>query len=188
MAPALDRDRILQAFEWLGADLAERGLLVEIAVYGGGALMLQFAWRRGTDDVDAVVREGFDEAALAPSVRRVGERMGLSPDWLNNAVGMYTPLDEDEGLFLSAGSYPATGVPGLRTVLAKPDYLLAMKLQALKTFDRGDRDLKDAAALAAHLGIADEAALHALYRSIYGEAPPEEASLRFKTVLGGATP
>ena len=188
MAPALDRDRILQAFEWLGADLAERGLLVEIAVYGGGALMLQFAWRRGTDDVDAVVREGFDEAALAPSVRRVGERMGLSPDWLNNAVGMYAPLDEDEGLFLSAGSYPATGVPGLRTVLAKPDYLLAMKLQALKTFDRGDRDLKDAAALSAHLGIADEAALHALYRSIYGEAPPEEASLRFKTVLGGATP
>ncbi len=86
MAPALDRDRILQAFEALGADLAERGLLIEIAVYGGGALMLQFAWRRGTDDIDAVVREGFDEAALAPSVRRVGERMGLPPDWLNNAI------------------------------------------------------------------------------------------------------
>ncbi|MFY9289453.1 MAG: hypothetical protein WAP03_01940 [Methylorubrum rhodinum] len=183
MAPALDRDRILQAFEALGADLAERGLLIEIAVYGGGALMLQFAWRRGTDDIDAVVREGFDEAALAPSVRRVAERMGLPADWLNDAVGMYTPLDEDEGLFLAAGSYPADGTPGLRTVLAKPDYLLAMKLQALQTFDRGDRDLNDAAALAKHLGIADEAALHALYRSIYDEAPPEEAGLRFKAVL-----
>lgn len=186
MAPALDRDRILQAFEALGADLAERGLLIEIAVYGGGALMLQFAWRRGTDDVDAVVREGFDEAALAPSVRRVAERMGLPPDWLNNAVGMYTPLDEDEGLFMAAGSYPAGGTPGLRTVLAKPDYLLAMKLQSLQNFDRGDRDLNDAAALATHLGIADEAALHALYRSVYGEAPPDEASLRFKAVLKGA--
>lgn len=185
MAPALDRDRILQAFEALGADLAERGLLIEIAVYGGGALMLQFAWRRGTDDVDAVVREGFDEAALAPSVRHVAERMGLSPDWLNNAVGMYTPLDEDEGLFLTAGSYPSDGTPGLRTVLAKPDYLLAMKLQALQTFDRGARDLNDAAALARHLGITDEAALHALYRSVYGEAPPDAASLRFKAVLKG---
>lgn len=96
MAPALDRDRILQAFEALGADLAEWGSLIEIAVEGGGGLMLQFAWRRGTDDIDAVVREGFDETALAPSIQRVAERMGLPADWLNNAVGMVTPLDEDE--------------------------------------------------------------------------------------------
>jgi hypothetical protein len=183
MALAFDRTRLLQAFELLGADLSARGLFVELAVYGGGALMLQFAWRRGTDDVDAVVREGFDEAALAPSVARVAEELGLQPDWLNNAVGMFTPLDEDEALFTSAGLYPADGTPGLRTFLATPRYLLAMKLHALQNLDRGDRDLRDARQLAAHLGIGDVAALHDLYASVYDEAPPDEASLRFRSVL-----
>lgn len=43
MPEPLDRARLLQAFEALGADLAERGRFVEVAVYGGGASMLQFA-------------------------------------------------------------------------------------------------------------------------------------------------
>ncbi|BAU90698.1 hypothetical protein MPPM_2093 [Methylorubrum populi] len=183
MAPAFDRTRLLQALERLGADLSARGLFVELAVYGGGALMLQFAWRRGTDDVDAVVREGFDEAALAPSVGRVAEQMGLPPDWLNNAVGMFTPLDEDESLFAAAGLYPAEGTPGLRTFVATPRYLLAMKLHALRNVDRGDRDLRDARQLAAHLGIRDAQALHDLYVSVYDEAPADETSLRFRSVL-----
>jgi hypothetical protein len=78
--PALDRARFLKAFEALGADLAEHGRFVQMVVYGGGALMLQFAWRRAPEDVDAVVRAGYDEAALAPSVIRVAERMGLEPN------------------------------------------------------------------------------------------------------------
>lgn len=187
MPDALDRARLLQAFEALGADLAEQGRFVEIAVYGGGALMLQFAWRRSTEDVDAVVREGYDEAALAPSVLRVAQRMGLEPGWLNDAVGMYTPLHEDEVLFSLSGTYPAAGTPGLRTVLASPHYLLAMKLQALSNLDRGPRDLTDARALAAHLAIADVETLDRLYRSIYDEAPPPEARARFASVVSGDT-
>ncbi|MBB2962362.1 hypothetical protein [Methylobacterium sp. R2-1] len=183
MALALDRTRLLHALERLGADLSARGLFVEVAIYGGGALMLQFAWRRGTDDVDAVVREGSDEATLAPSVGRVAEELGLQPDWLNNAVGMFTPLEEDDAWFTAAGLYPADGTPGLRTFLATPRYLLAMKLHALQNLDRGGRDLRDARQLAAHLDLRDEAALHALYVSVYDEAPPDEASLRFRSVL-----
>ncbi|MFF8801811.1 MULTISPECIES: hypothetical protein [unclassified Methylobacterium] len=188
MAQVFDRTRLVEAFELLGADLSARGLFVEMAVYGGGALMLQFAWRRGTDDVDAVVREGYDEAAIAPSVAHVAERLGLQTDWLNNAVGMFTPLDEDEGLFTASGLYPAHGTPGLRTVLAKPHYLLAMKLHALRSLDRGERDLRDARALAQHLGIRDAAALHELYVSVYDEDPPEEAGLRFPSVLDADAP
>lgn len=188
MGSLFDRDRLIQAFELLGADLASRNLFLELAVYGGGALILQFSWRRSTEDLDAVVREGFDEAALTPSVLRVAERMGLEPDWLNNAVGAYTPLDEDDALFEASGSYPSGGTPGLRTFLAKPHYLLAMKLQALACLDRGDRDLEDARALAAHLRVSDTEALHRVYRSIYDEAPPVEAGARFGAVLAGATP
>ena len=125
---AFDRDRLIEAFEHLGADLAGRGLFVELAVYGGGALMLQFAWRRGTEDVDAVLRPGYDERLLAPSVARVAGIMGLADDWLDDAVGMFTPLGEHDGLFQASGSFPAAGMPGLRVMAASPHYLVAMKL------------------------------------------------------------
>ena len=185
MASFFDRDRLVQAFELLGADLARRGVFVELAVYGGGALMLQFAWRRSTQDVDAVLREGYDEAVLAPSIAHVADEMELGPDWLNDAVGMYTPLEEHETLFALSGSYPTGQAPGLRTFLARPHYLLAMKLQALRSHDRGSRDLDDARALARHLGICDEAALQHLYVSIFDEDPHPDARARFRAVLSG---
>ncbi|TXM64108.1 hypothetical protein [Methylobacterium sp. WL120] len=183
MAQPLDHGRLRQALEALGSDLAARGVFIELAIYGGGALILQFEWRRSTWDVDAVVREGFDEAVLAPSVARVAREMDLDSDWLNNAVGMFTPLDEPESLFEVSGVYPSEGPPGLRTLLARPHYLLAMKLRALSSLDRGTRDMDDARALAAHLGIVDLEGLVTLYASIYDEAPTIDARLRFPAIL-----
>ncbi len=179
-----DRDRLTQAFEHLGADLASRGTFLELAVYGGSALMLQFSWRRGTEDVDAVLRPGYDARLLAPSVARVAEIMGLPGDWLNDAVGMFTPLNEPDALFRVSGTYPAVGTPGLRVLVATPHYLLAMKLLALRSVDRGDRDLKDAAALAREIGIRDAAALGRLYASIHGEPPRDDLLVQFAAVVG----
>lgn len=67
--------------------------------------------------------------------------MGLEPDGLNDAVGLFTPLEEDETLSALSGTWPTGGTPGLGTVLATPSYLLAMKLNARQSLDRGDRDL-----------------------------------------------
>ncbi len=179
-----DRDRLAEAFEHLGADLAARGAFLELAVYGGSALMLQFAWRRGTEDVDAVLRPGYDERLLAPSVARVAEIMGLPGDWLNDAVGMFTPLDEPDALFHLSGHFPAVGTPGLRVLVATPHYLLAMKLLALRSADRGDRDLIDARALAREVGITEGDALSRLYASIHGERPTGDLDVQFRSVLG----
>nr|WP_210261185.1 hypothetical protein [Enterovirga sp. DB1703] len=159
--------------------MARRKVFVELAVYGGGAVMLQFDWRRSTEDVDAVVREGFDENLLAPSLGVVAAQMELDPDWLNNAVGMFTPA-----LFTASNSYPVGRRPGLRVFLAKPHYLLAMKLQALANVNRGNRDVGDARQLASHLGLSDEEELARLYRSIYDEDPPVDAQARFGSVFG----
>lgn len=179
----LDRSRLIEALDRLGRDLSRRGVFVELAIYGGSAIMLQFEWRRSTEDVDAVVREGYDEAALAPSVKSVAEHMGLDVDWLNNAVGMFTPLYEEDSLFEISGTYPTGSNPGLRVLLAKPHYLLAMKLHALRSLDRDERDMEDARALASHLGITDETQLHDLYASIHDEAPAPLAAGRFARVL-----
>ena len=183
MGEPLDRNKLRGAFRKLGEHLAGRGAFVELAVYGGSAIMLQFEWRLSTEDVDAVVREGYDEAVLAQSATEVARQMSLDPDWLNNAVGMFTPLREDETLFELAGSFPETSRPGLRILLARPHYLLAMKLQALGTLDRGQKDIADARALARHLGITHEDELCRLYVSIHDDRPPPEARIRFRAVL-----
>ena len=149
----LDKKRLGEAFERLGTDLARRNLFLELAVYGGSAIVLQFDWRRTTEDVDALVRCDQGERLIAPSIAAVAMEMALPDDWLNNAVGMFTPLSEDDTLFEVAGHYPAEH-PGLRVLLARPAYLLAMKLKALANLDRGDRDMNDARALARELGVA----------------------------------
>ena len=112
MSDLFDRERLKQAFTALGADLERRGVFIELAAYGGSAIILQFEWRRSTSDVDAVVREGYDKWTLSPSVGTVAQSLGLDPDWLNNAVGMFTPSAEDDTLFELAGHYPEHGTPG----------------------------------------------------------------------------
>lgn len=181
----LDRNRLNEALTLLGCDLARRGLLVELAVYGGSALILQFDWRRMTQDVDALVRDGHDAAKLGPSLALVARRMGLQDDWLNNAVGMFTPLEEPDELFEFSGNYPPDDQPGLRVVVANPRYMLAMKLLALKSLDRGDRDLDDARKLAEHLEIRTQEELRAIYISIHDEEPGIEVASRFCQVVGG---
>ena len=139
--------QLVQAFGHLGRDLAARGVFLELAVYGGSAIMLHFAWRKGTEDVDAVdavLRRGFDERLLAPSAAAVAALMDLPDDWIDDAVRMFTPLAEDDTLFEVSGVYPELGVPGLRVLVARPHYLLGMKLMALANLDRGDRDMDDA--------------------------------------------
>ena len=58
-----------------------------------------------------------------------------------------------------------------------------MKLKALASLDRGDRDLADARMIAAELGIGDIAVLQDLYISVHREAPNETVRRRLAAVL-----
>lgn len=183
MANDLDRERIREAFARLGEHLRAAGRFLEIAVYGGSAIALRFDWRGATEDVDAVVREGFDERDLAGPVAAVAREMDLDADWLNNAVGAFTPLDEDDAWFEVAGDYPSAADPGLRVVTAGPRYLLAMKLAALANPERWGRDLGDAAGLASEVGITKVGELYDLYHAIHAEAPSALVRETFEVVL-----
>ena len=44
-----NRTRLKEAFGLIGEDLARRGLFLEVAVYGGSALVLQFDRRQTTE-------------------------------------------------------------------------------------------------------------------------------------------
>ena len=58
-----------------------------------------------------------------------------------------------------------------------------MKLLALASLDRGDRDMEDARTLVRELRVTDVEALHRLYASIHGERATAELAMSFASVL-----
>jgi len=52
MAPTLDREKLLGAFDEIGRAAVAAGTQLQIAVYGGSALMLASNFRFATEDVD----------------------------------------------------------------------------------------------------------------------------------------
>jgi hypothetical protein len=162
---------VIRAFDAMGRYLRERGALGEIAVYGGSAILLQFDWRKSSEDVDAVVLDGAKEGLVKEAVEHAAAALGLPRDWLNNWVGMYTSPDEPPHYFQPLGTYPAGETPGLRVIVAKPEYLCAMKLKALERETPDNRDFEDAAALGLDLGVRTAEDLKALYRSFFPDEP-----------------
>lgn len=80
-----------EALEVLGEILADRGLVHDVAVVGGRALLLSGYIERPTKDLDVVARVVGDTWMLAEpmpvdlveAVRDVGVALDLGPDWLN---------------------------------------------------------------------------------------------------------
>jgi hypothetical protein len=165
--PGVTTDVVVSAFDVMGHYLLEREVLGEIAVYGGTAIMLQFDWRKVTEDVDAVIRANEREGAIKDAVIYAALRLGLPDDWLNNYVGSFTPETEADAFFSVYGSYPRGGTPSLRVFVAKPEYICAMKLKALRRDDVGDRDFNDAVALASAVGISTADQLSQLFASFF---------------------
>ena len=72
MAVEFTKDIIERAFDAMGQMAAERGLVVEIAVYGGSCLILASDIRGTSGDVDAVLAATQSSIALGVTVLRFG--------------------------------------------------------------------------------------------------------------------
>ena len=165
---ALDFEIVVNAFDVMGRYLRDQcGLVGEIAVYGGTAMLLQFPWRKMTEDVDVTILTGERESAVKDAAAFAALRLGLPDDWLNNYVGGFTPETESQAFFLINGVYPRGEAPGLRVFLAKPEYLCAMKLKALERESVDDRDFEDAVNLALEIGIDTVDHLKQLFTSFF---------------------
>jgi len=175
MAIELTKDIIERAFDAMGQMAAERGLVVEIAVYGGSCLILASDIRGTSGDVDAVfLREGRTVRQLADDVAR---RLGLPLDWVNEAVTRTAPpIGNPEPNLLPFGEYPrtCTAPVGLRVFLPTPPYLLAMKILANRLVDDVEKiqlDLDDAVSLMRVTKISTRAALVAFMMECYPNLP-----------------
>src|SRR5215471_17373785 len=175
MARELTRDLIEQAFDLMGTMAAERGLVIEIAIYGGSCLVLASDIRNASADVDAVFLVNRSDAYEIADA--VAEQMGLAPNWMNEAVRQTAPpIGNPEPNLLPFGEYPrgTHEAVGLRVHLPTPAYLLAMKILANRLDDdvsKAQSDQDDALALMKITGIDSRESILEPLKQCYPNVP-----------------
>ena len=159
MSAAFDRDALLDAFDRIGYAAIEAGTKLQIAVYGGSALMLASNFRFATEDVDiADIGQAWPDW-LTNIVAAIAREKGWAEDWLNDAVTFHlSPSAELQRDHLPFGNFPRrTEAVGLSVFIPTARYLLAMKLKSLRIsdFEKGAADMADTAHLLQVVGITE---------------------------------
>jgi hypothetical protein len=157
MTATLDRDALLDAFDRIGRAAVQAGTKLQIAVYGGSALMLASNFRFATEDVDVSELPRPLPAWLGTVVDEIAGQNGWDEDWLNDGVAFHlSPLADRAADHLEFGTFPREGSPpGLVVSVPSAEYLLALKLKAARILDpvRGDAERLDILNLMRVLGI-----------------------------------
>jgi hypothetical protein len=184
MAKALDRDAVLDAFDRIGRAAVAAGTKLQIAVYGGSALMLASNFRFATEDVDVSELKHPLPAWLAAVVQEIAKKNHWQDEWFNDGVAFHlSPLADHAADHLEFGTFPRDGTPpGLVVSVPSAEYLLALKLKAIRVTDplRGETERLDILNLMQVVGIstAEEAiALLGRYFPVSAASPEKQRFL-----------
>ena len=103
MSAAFDRDALLDAFDRIGRAAVGAGTKLQIAVYGGSALMLASNFRFATEDVDVSKLADPLPDWLAAVVQELADQNHWQKDWrFTSARLRIVPLTISSlGLFLA---------------------------------------------------------------------------------------
>jgi predicted nucleotidyltransferase len=150
---AFDRATLDMALRELGRRAYAAGKIVEIAIYGGCAVVLTLDSRSATKDVDAVFEK--DKDFVRKIAVQIAQDFGWDKDWLNDGVkGWLSAAEIDPAAKVFLGTYPSEDQPGLRVFVARPEYLFAMKCRAMRIGGiAGSTDVDDIRRLAKAIGI-----------------------------------
>lgn len=179
--PLLTVETLHDALMELGTLARAEGKVIELAIYGGSALMLASNFRVSTRDVDAVA-DADGQRVIERLAATIAERRGWSPDWLNDQVYPFLSdavdgLDQHHSLFRS---YPSEHEPGVRAFVPTPEYILAMKLMAMRISAGSDgKDRADILNLISIVGLQSAAEAMQFVSAFYPEARVSQ-----KVVLG----
>lgn len=163
-----------QAFHELGQKAHDGGYVIDIAVYGGSALILASNFRDATADVDAVALD-YKQQIVDRLSSEIATGHGWPTDWLNDGVRTFLSpnvdgVDDHHNLFKT---YPSEASPGLRVFIPTPEYLLAMKLGALRINElTGGKDREDLKSLMAICDIKTPIDAMAFAAKFYPEFEP----------------
>jgi hypothetical protein len=125
------RAEIVKALQALGDELTRKGVRGQIFIVGGAAIVLAYSTRRVTKDIDAVFEP---KSSIYEAAAKVAEELGLPEDWLNDAAKGFMPGEDDD-------RRPVPDIQGIEITTASPQYLLAMKLMAMR-FGEDDEDIE----------------------------------------------
>ena len=157
MSAAFGRDALLDAFDQIGRAAVLAGTKLQIAVYGGSALMLASNFRFATQDVDVAELQHPLPHWLANVVDRIAKENGWQEDWFNDGVVFHLSSLADRAIdHLEFGTFPRDGTPpGLVVSVPSAEYLLALKLKAARVLDpvRGETERLDILNLMRVVGI-----------------------------------
>jgi hypothetical protein len=184
MGATFGREELLDAFDQIGRAAALAGTKLQIAVYGGSALMLASNFRFATEDVDVSELGRPLPDWLSAVVQDIARRNGWQDDWFNDGVAFHLSSLADSALdHLEFGTFPRDGSsPGLAVSVPSAEYLLALKLKALRVLDpvRGETERLDILNLMKVVGIstAEEAiALLGRYFPVSAASPEKQRFL-----------
>jgi hypothetical protein len=160
MAASFDREQLLAALDEVGRAAIAAKARLDIAVYGGSALMLASNFRFGTEDVDiAELGQPWPEW-LTVVVRKIAERNGWAEEWLNDGVTFHLSQFAVPARDLVAfGTFPRRDDDkiGITVFVPTARYMLALKLKALRVSDfaKGSKDIDDVRNLLGVLSITE---------------------------------
>ncbi|MFO1350394.1 MAG: hypothetical protein U1F68_06820 [Gammaproteobacteria bacterium] len=168
-----NKEAIQKGLTRLGELAIGAGKIIDIAVYGGSAIVLAWGFRVATKDVDAAVQG--DAAFLRRAVKQVADEEGWPEDWLNEGVKGFLSAHQELRL---QGTYPSVAEPGLRVYVPTPEYMLAMKCMAMRPEGvDGAHDIEDIRQLIRITGLSTGADVLDLVTRFYPKAqiPPKVA-------------
>lgn len=177
----LDRARLIEAFDAIGAAAVANGGRLEIAVYGGSALMLAGNFRLATEDVDVAEIGRPWPPWLDAVVRDLAARHGWSDDWFNEAVTVHlSALAGRASDHVEFGSFPRGRETGLNVIVPTAEYMLALKLKAIRILDplKGQTEANDIYSLMKILGLGTDDAI-GLLRRYFPKSATDDAKQRF---------
>lgn len=169
----LTRELLQEAFDDLGRRARAEGHTIDLAVYGGSALILASNFRAATADVDAVAQ--LDQDVVDRLTADIARDRQWAADWLNDGVRTFLSpnvdgIEQHHSLFRA---YPDDDDPGLRVFVPSAEYMLALKLAALRVDPkRGAKDRDDIKNLLAIVGIATAEEAVAFTAAFFPEYEP----------------
>jgi hypothetical protein len=178
-----DRAQLLDALYEIGRAAVAAGARLDIAVFGGSALMLAGNFRFSTEDADIAEIGQPWPTWLSETVERIGERNGWPQYWLNEAVTFHlSRLPEPARDLVAFGTFPrGEDKVGLTVFVPTAKYMLALKLKALRVADpaAGPHDLTDVANLLRVLDIRDIEGAIAILTEYFPNSAADAGKQRF---------
>lgn len=169
----MSREEILAALAALDRELAGRGVVGELCLFGGAVMVLAFSARLATKDVDAVFQP---TEVIRELITRVASAANLPADWLNDGV---------KGFLSARHEVTASGLPQfqhLRLTMPTAEYLLAMKCMASRLGSAPGEadDTADIIFLIRHLGLRSADAVMEIVAAYY---PPNQVPVKAKFLV-----